>query len=145
MSLEKTQDELGRAVSTHEEFGGEGVSLKAVKTPIFKHYVRCTQSFTEQQVPACRRLNFELSLSCAAHEHTESQTHRARGAQLLRYNNNLVFTQIMSQNKNELQRRNTVSGIKIEHDTQLPTLGVCQSSTSRHSRRHHGWTVTCSR
>ena len=83
MSLEKTQDELGRAVSTHEEFGGEGVSLKAVKTPIFKHYVRCTQSFTEQQVPACRRLNFELSLSCAAHEHTESQTHRARGAQLL--------------------------------------------------------------
>lgn len=51
MSLEKTQDELGRAVSTHEDFGGEDVSLKAVKTPIFKHYVRCTQSFTEQQVP----------------------------------------------------------------------------------------------
>jgi hypothetical protein len=83
MSLQKTQDELGRAVSTHEEFGGEGVSLKAVKTPIFEHYVRCTQSFTEQHgapsmAPACTQGS--RTLIELAHEHTESQTYLMRWA-----------------------------------------------------------------
>lgn len=91
MSLEKTQHELGRAVSTHEEFGGEGVPLKAVKTPIFKHYVLCTQSFTEQQVPhpwlllAPRSSTLNFPDELRPHEHTESQTYRyrERGAQQL--------------------------------------------------------------